>query len=140
MIPMNGYFNENGHPVFEFKVYGHGKDWLVPIKAMFDTGFTGFLDLPLIYCLKAGLVLSSTANYVLADNSKKTTLLCLGTIVLGTGREITGTISINFSSDQALLGMDFLHKTKSKLEIDTDRKTVKIVGIKLAALKKLKRK
>lgn len=127
---MDGYLNDSGHPIFKFSVYGYSKKRSVPLEAMLDTGFTGFLDLPLVYCLKAGLILVSTADYVLADNSVSSTLLCAGTIALEDGTAVVGTISINFKSNRALLGMEFLRKTKSKLEIDTRKGTVNITGLK----------
>ncbi len=86
---------------------------------MFDTGFTGFLNLPLPQCLQSALILHSTAQYTLADKSLSTTLLCMGTIVLPTNYNIIGAISISFTSNEALLGMEFLHKIKGKLRVDT---------------------
>lgn len=128
---MNGYFSNNGHPMFKISVYGYSRKVSIPVEAMLDTGFTGFLSLPLAYCLQAGLILVSTADYVLADDSISSTLLCLGTIVLNDNKDVKGAISISFKSKSALLGMEFLSKLKAKLELDTEKQTVKIIGIKI---------
>ncbi len=125
---MNGYFNSLGHPMFKIAVYGYHPKASVQIDAMFDTGFTGFLSLPLKYCLQSGLILLSTAEYTLADNSRSSTLLCLGTVVLDNKTKVVGTISISFKSVDTLLGMDFLRKLKGKLDVDTVNKSVKIVS------------
>ncbi|MBI5465214.1 hypothetical protein HY946_01235, partial [Candidatus Gottesmanbacteria bacterium] len=65
----------------------------------------------------AGLVLASTADYVLADGSPTSTLLCWGTIIIN-GQEIVGLVSVEFRGRQPLLGVDFLRKFEKKLEID----------------------
>lgn len=126
---MNGFFNSLGHPMFKIKVYGFHQKASVQVDAMFDTGFTGFLSLPLKYCLQSGLILLSTAEYTLADNSKSSTLLCLGTVVLDDRTKVVGAISISFKSVDTLLGMDFLRKLNGKFEVDTANKSVKIVKI-----------
>lgn len=128
---MNGYFNSLGHPMFKIKVHGYHPNASVQVDAMFDTGFTGFLNLPLKYCLQSGLILLSTAEYTLADNSRSSTLLCLGTVVLDDKIKIVGAISISFKSVDTLLGMDFLRKLDGKLEVDTVNKSVKITKISI---------
>ena len=116
-MAIDGSFSQDGRPVFALELYGHSSDWKIPINAVLDTGFTGFLDLPLEQCLKAGLILTSTATYTLADNRAVSVLLCIGTIVLGkTG--ITGPVSINMTGKHALLGIDFLRRAKVKLTVD----------------------
>lgn len=129
---MDGYFSSNGHPMFKISVYGHSPEWTVPVDAMLDTGFTGFLSLPLVYCLRAGLILASTADYTLADGSTNSTLLCLGTIVLEGTKKVTGAISVSFKSRDALLGMEFLNKLGSKLELNVVTRSVRIVSNKPA--------
>lgn len=125
-MAIDGSFSQDGRPVFAIEVYGHSPDWKIPINAVFDTGFTGFLDLPLEQCLKAGLILTSTATYTLADNRPVSVLLCLGTIILGK-RRITGPVSINMSGRHALLGIDFLRRAKVKLTVDPVKNRTKVL-------------
>lgn len=117
MTQMNGHFSQNGHPLFNIQIFGHSRTWAIPVEAMLDTGFSGFLSLPLSYCLKAGLILASTADYTLADGSTNSTLLCWGTIIIN-DQEIIGLVAISFRGNQPLLGMDFLRRTNKRLELD----------------------
>ena len=77
---MDGFFNQNGHPIVPIEVYGFSDKISQKFDAMLDTGFSGFLSLPLVYALKVGLILNSTASFVFADGSVQNTLLCLGTV------------------------------------------------------------
>lgn len=121
-----GIFDELGHPHFSIEVFGVSKKSKVKIDVMFDTGFTGFLNLPLALCLQTGLVLYSTTSYKLADGRSSSTILCLGTIIVSEGNEITGAISIDFNTNEALMGMEFLRKIKGRLQIDTSNQKVKL--------------
>lgn len=120
-----GFLDSNGHPHFTIEVYGFNPNAPVKINAMMDTGFTGFLSLPLTNCFQAGLILLSTATYTLADGSPSNTLLCLGTIKTPT-RNIVGAIAISFKSPDAIIGIDFLQKINGKLIFDMAAKTCKI--------------
>ena len=123
-MAINGYFNQEGRPAFPIGIYGHSIKWLVPVDVVFDTGFTCFLDLPLVYCLKAGLVLASTTQYTLADGSTSVTLLCYGTILMGKD-SFVGLVSISHGK-HALLGMEFLKKSGLKLEVDRGKDLVQL--------------
>ena len=113
---MDGFFNQNGHPIIPIEVYGFSKEITQKFDAMLDTGFSGFLSLPLVYALQVGLILNSTADFVLANGSIEHTLLCLGTIKLD-GEFRTGLISIS-KGNNALLGIEFLRKFNKKLQLD----------------------
>lgn len=121
-----GTFDKLGHPHFSIEVFGVSKKSKVKIDAMFDTGFTGFLNLPLALCLQTGLVLYSTTSFKLADGRESSTILCLGTIIIFGGSEVTGAISIDFNTNEVLMGMEFLRKIKGKLQIDTSSQKVKL--------------
>jgi clan AA aspartic protease len=123
---MDGFFNQNGHPMIPIEVYGFSKEITQKFDAMLDTGFSGFLSLPLVYALKVGLILNSTASFVLADGSIQHSLLCLGTIKIN-GEERIGLIAISKGSD-VLLGMDFLKKFKKRLCLDCISNKVKLEG------------
>lgn len=121
---MDGFFSQSGHPIISIKVYGFSKEISQEFDAILDTGFSGFLSLPLVYALKVGLILNSTASFVLADGSVQHTLLCLGSIKLNE-EERTGLISISKGND-VLLGMDFLKKFKKKLIIDCEKDIIRL--------------
>lgn len=121
---MDGSFSPTGHPIFQIEVYGFSDKFSQKFDAMLDTGFSGFLNLPLVYALKIGLILNSTASYTLADGSTQHTLLCLGSIKIGEGVQ-PGLISISKGSD-VLIGMDFLRKFKKKLSLDCEGGTLRL--------------
>lgn len=121
---MDGFFSQNGHPMIPIEVYGFSKEVTQKFDAMLDTGFSGFLSLPLVYALKVGLILASTASFTLADGSTDHTLLCFGGIKLN-GEEQIGLISISKGND-VLLGMGFLKKFKKKLNLDCENNTVRL--------------
>lgn len=125
-MAIDGSFSQNGRPVFAIEVYGHSPEWKIPVEAVLDTGFSGFLDLPLEYCLRAGLILTSTATYTLADNRPVSVLLCLGTVTVGK-KKVIGPISINMTGRQALLGIDFLRRAEVKLEVNPAGNTTRLV-------------
>lgn len=121
-----GSLDKLGHPHFQLGVYGISKKHSLNVDAMLDTGFSGFLNLPLAHCLKTGLVLYSTTSYKLADGRQSSTILCLGTIVLPNLQEVTGVVSIDFNTTETLLGIEFLKKVGGILEINIKKSSVKI--------------
>lgn len=112
---MMGSFNGGGNPTFRISVWGIFPDNPVEMEVLLDTGFSGFLTLPLQTALPLGLVLLSTAEYVMADNSKQLNLLCHGTIGFD-GEQVSGLIAI--SPGDPLLGMEFLRKSRLRLLLD----------------------
>ncbi|MGA2017218.1 MAG: retroviral-like aspartic protease family protein [Opitutaceae bacterium] len=88
-------------------VFGIAKKFRRDFDVMIDTGFTGFLMLPMIQALPLALTLWTTTNYTLADGSKQTKLLAFGTVVVGDD-EVPGGIVLEPNSTEALLGMEFL--------------------------------
>lgn len=121
---MDGFFSQNGHPIIPIEVYGFSKEVTQKFDAMLDTGFSGFLSLPLVHALKVGLILSSTASFTLADGSTDHTLLCFGGIKIN-GDDQVGLISISKGND-VLLGMEFLRKFKKKLNLDCESNIVRL--------------
>ncbi len=119
---MDGFFNQNGHPIIPIEVYGFSKDFTQKFDAMLDTGFSGFLSLPLAYAFKVGLILASTASFTLANGETDHTLLCFGGIKLN-NEEQPGLISISKGND-VLLGMEFLRKFNKKLHLDCGSNSV----------------
>lgn len=77
---MVGSFNDGGNPAFTFMASGVIAQNRRELTAMMDTGFSGFLMLPLTLALPLGLVLIGTAEYVLADGSKNVNLTAIGTM------------------------------------------------------------
>jgi len=111
-----GSFNNSGSPVIEIEVSG---PLTQPTKftALVDTGFSGFLLLPLLEAFPVGLILRGTMGLTLADGSNQVKLTCLGMVHFN-GQEQLGLVIIEWKSTDVLVGMDFLRKFKKQLTVD----------------------
>ncbi len=82
---------------------------------MIDTGFTGFLMLPLVSAFPLALTLFGTTTYTLADGSQSPKLLAQGTVDLE-GEQTVGFIVLEGNASSGpLLGMDFLKRSNKML-------------------------
>jgi predicted aspartyl protease len=57
-----GYLESNGHPCIKIKVHGISGDLAQEFEAMIDTGFNGFLLMPIMAAFPLGLPLYGTAE------------------------------------------------------------------------------
>lgn len=101
-----GYIDKDGHPKLKIKVEGTNPGVAAEIEAMIDTGFTGFLMLPIALALPLGLVLMGTGDYCLADGSLITNFLAKGKVTVGAtvGEQVEGIIVL--AGDDPLVGME----------------------------------
>lgn len=111
---MNGTFKNNGYYV-NLEVYGN-KGTGTTIEALVDTGFNGYLQIPLTQALPLGLTLISIQSFTIANGSSMTTLLCEGRIKIN-GKFIDTTISLPMSGN-ILLGTELMRKISPTLGID----------------------
>lgn len=114
---LTGYFNSGGHPALKISVYGLHLDLKQEFEVMIDTGFTGFLLMPIMSAFPLGLTLMGTGNYTLADNSSSAKLLALGAVIIGDEEPLHGIIVLEPNQCTMLLGMDFLRKAKRCLSM-----------------------
>lgn len=101
-----GFFDKSGSPALKIKIsgpFGQG----VEFDAILDTGFTGFISMPLIRALPLGLMLYGTTSVELADGSKATKLTAKGYAEVE-GETKVGVVILEPSSNDLLLGMAFL--------------------------------
>lgn len=114
-----GYLDGNGHPCIKVSIWGLARAFSHEFEAMIDTGFTGFLSIPISSAFPLGLTLYGTTTYTLADGSASPKLLGFGTVAIeaGTAGEEAahGVIVLEANSSGLLLGMDFLHKLNKSL-------------------------
>jgi predicted aspartyl protease len=106
----------SGCPVVQIAVSGafHNS---TNFTAIVDTGFSGFLLLPILDAFPVGLILRGTTRITLADGSAQTKLTCLGEIHFD-GESKTGLIIIENQATDVLVGMDFLTKFRLQLVVD----------------------
>jgi|ERR1022692_662635 predicted aspartyl protease len=138
-----GYLDSLGHPVLAIRVTGTNPNAHLDVDAMIDTGFTGFLQLPISLALPLGLVLWAEGNYNLADGSTVTNFLAEGTVTTrppsDSGEQVLQTAPesveglIVLGGDGALLGMEFLRSLdkwllvgKSVFLLDSSELPIKI--------------
>jgi len=107
-----GSFDKNGDPVIDIQIIG-AFEQATTLTCIVDTGFTGFLSMPL-HALPAGLSVHGTVPMVFGDGTVENRLMCLGVARSG-GVDQTGLIVIENQSTHILLGMDFLRKFGYKL-------------------------
>ena len=79
-----------------------------------DTGFTGFIQIPIQHAFSLRLPLEGTTTVTLADGSSLAVLTALGRATLLERAEI-GVVMLSVSSNEILLGMDFLPAVQTGL-------------------------
>ena len=82
-----GFLDGNGHPCIKVSIWGLHRDFSQEFEAMIDTGFTGFLSIPISSAFPLGLTLYGTTTYTLADGSSSPKLLGFGTVAIEAGTE-----------------------------------------------------
>src|SRR5579859_130587 len=110
LIP--GGFDSTGSPTIEIRVAGASGS--KAYQAVIDTGFTGFVELPLFEMVELGLKTEGAANVMLGDGSIVTNHLATADVHLA-GQVENGTILLAEDSSGVLIGMAFLRKFKKSL-------------------------
>lgn len=116
MPPMpawTGSFGSSGSPELKIRISGMIGDG-AEFNAVIDTGFTGFLSMPLTEAFPLGLLLFGTMNLVLADGSTSFRLTAYGSITIEDEKK-SGIIVLEPSSGELLVGMDFLKRFNKTL-------------------------
>lgn len=114
---MVGSFDNSGSPTIEIEVSGWNVNTRRSFTAIVDTGFTGFLLLPILSAFPVGLILHTTMGITLADGSTQNKLACLGGIHFE-GQSEVGVIIVEEQNTDVLVGMEFLKSFKLKLTVD----------------------
>jgi predicted aspartyl protease len=116
---------DSGCPIIEIEVSGpFGKPQ--KFSAMMDTGFSGFLSLPILKAFPLGLILQGTMGITLADGSTHARLTARGAVTFDTKMEV-GLILLEWQNTDILIGMDFLVKFGKQLTVCAVNKRVEIV-------------
>lgn len=125
MAKWTGSFASSGSPVVKITIsglIGPGREF----DAIFDTGFTGFLSMPLVDAFPLGLLLYGTMNLVLADGSTSFRLTAFGKVTVE-GDSQSGIIVLEPSSGEVLAGMELLRKFGKALTVSPTTNTVSFV-------------
>jgi predicted aspartyl protease len=112
MTSGTGHFDSLGNPCLKFHLCGVAHDPPgLEFEAIIDTGFSGFIQLPMQHAFSLKLPLEGTSSYVLADGTRGTSLTALAHTTFG-GTTVLGVISLTPGSLDVLVGMDFLRRFK----------------------------
>src|SRR5260370_33017255 len=87
MPTWTGILDNSGSPVIKISIYGVLDTMAQEFDAIVDTGFTGFLSMPMVDAFPLGLVLAGTTTTVLADGSLSNKLVALGTAAVGSEQQ-----------------------------------------------------
>jgi len=106
-----GSFDSNGSPTLKIQVAGVFSSAPTEFQVIIDTGFSGFLSMPLIQAFPLGLPLSGTTSVSLADGATHSKLMASARVTVA-GQTKIGLAILEPSSTDILLGMDFLRTFK----------------------------
>ena len=93
------------------------------LTAVVDTGFDGFLQVPLAEGIKANLMLWSVGGAKLADGRIVKNLQCFGSVKFG-GKTVTGIITLTETGTDCLIGMEFLSGLEMDVSLSIKDKTI----------------
>lgn len=96
----------NKHAFVDIEIRGIAEKSL-KLQGLVDTGFTGFVHLPIQYAYALGLPLAGTITSTLADARQVTEFIAVGNVSVN-GRKQTGVIVLAAGSKEVLVGMQFL--------------------------------
>lgn len=112
-----GHFDQQGNACLKFHLCGvHHQDPGVEFEGLIDTGFTGFIQLPIQHAFQLKLPLNGTASITLADAHNTVCLTALARTTFD-GETVVGVVSLEMQSQEILIGMDFLRQFKKGLVV-----------------------
>lgn len=107
-----GRYDERGSALLTFFLRGvRHEPPGVEYEGIIDTGFTGFVQLPIHQAFALALPLQGTLDATMADGRTVTHLTALAEATIEEGGEIvTGIVSLATNSREILIGMEFLKR------------------------------
>jgi predicted aspartyl protease len=112
-----GHFDERGNPCLKFRIRGVAPEGL-ELSGTIDTGFTGFIQVPIEHAFRLRLPLEGSASYTLADGSTGSNYTAIGHVTFG-GVELEGVITLEPYDADILIGLAFLRQFKLALTISS---------------------
>ncbi|MDA2927715.1 hypothetical protein MYX78_10890 [Acidobacteria bacterium AH-259-G07] len=137
MTVLTGSFHSSGSPSIKISVYGAFPQAKQEFEAIIDTGFTGFLSMPLVKAFPLAIVLFGTTSVLLADGTVSHKLTGWGFVEIGDQAE-DGIIILAPSSIDILVGIEFLKAFKKTLFLHSG--VVALIDEKTPPAKKSKTK
>ncbi|MGC1105011.1 MAG: hypothetical protein WA876_00595 [Candidatus Acidiferrales bacterium] len=121
MLIKQGQLDQNGHPYVDIVVSADGADGSgAPFQALIDTGFTGFVSLPIIAASTLKLQPHTTARYELANGKLcEPVPLARAFACVSGDRFVAGVVSISEHA-RVLVGVEFLRNCGKSLIFSSD--------------------
>jgi predicted aspartyl protease len=98
-------------------------------RCLIDTGFSGFLAIPLAEAFPLGLILQGTTSFKFADGTTHEKLIGYGKVSLGSRTEV-GSVVLEPQGWQALLGLGFLRSFELGLVLDVVHESVTLTPVR----------
>ena len=111
-----GSLDKTGSPTLKISIFGLTPDFAQEFEAVIDTGFSGFISMPITQAFPLGLIIYGTTTVQLADGSTQFKLTAFGT-ASKEGKSQAGIIILDQNSNDVLIGMDFLRKFEKVLTL-----------------------
>jgi len=112
-----GHFDSRGNACLKLHLCGVAHEEPgVEFEGIIDTGFTGFIQLPIQHAFSLKLPLEGTAQYTLADGSQTVCLTALARTTCA-GKKEVGVVTLAMGSQDILIGMEFLRRLRFGLMI-----------------------
>lgn len=118
-----GFFDNTGAPSLKISIGGPFPTLSQELDAVIDTGFSGFISMPLVRAFPLGLILLGTTAVVLADGTTAYKLTALGEATVE-GESRMDVIILEPASNDILIGMEFLRQFGKNLFVDPDKSLV----------------
>ncbi len=114
MATWTGFFTNSGSPSIKVHLSGIIVGAETEFEALVDTGFDGFISIPLVAAFPLGLPLFGTSSFVLADGSESYRLTAYAKARVGTDEQ-HGVVVLETGNAGVLLGMEFLRTFRKRL-------------------------
>jgi predicted aspartyl protease len=111
MATIIGFIGKSGSPCIKLTIEGTFPDSGQEFEVTVDTGFTGFISMPIMMALPLGLALYGTTSVQFGDGKTSTRFTALAVARLGVDSE-AGVVILEPSHDTILVGMEFLNAFK----------------------------
>ncbi len=112
----HGHIGTDGRPRLPLNIKGNVAQ--LEFEAVIDTGFSGFLYMPILASIPLGVFLESTSRVTLADGSVVTVLLAQFQVeVMGDKRMGRTMLDVGGGND-VLIGMEFMRNFSRVLQVD----------------------
>jgi predicted aspartyl protease len=111
-MTVRGYLAASGCPAILLRIQGATSS--IEVEAVVDTGFNGFLRVPIVQAIPIGLLLDGTSFATYADGRSELNLTAKLEVMLGSESR-KGTALLDFSGGEVLAGISFLQEFRKSL-------------------------